>query len=65
VGVAGVTDITVGDNWFNVGAVGEPDLDMNVEGLGVLVSSWMTGMILLLCLTAESPHLSSRTEVTN
>lgn len=38
-GVAGVTDITVGDNWFNVGAVGEPDLDMNVEGLGVLVSS--------------------------
>ena len=26
--------------------------------------TWMTGMILLECLTALSPHLSSRTEVT-
>ena len=46
-GVAGVTEITVGDSCVLM-AVGDPDLEMNVDGLGVLVlSSCITGMILL------------------
>lgn len=65
IGVAGVTEITVGDSWVLI-AVGDPDLEMNVDGLGVLVlSSWITGMILLEWRTAESPHRSRSTEVTS
>ena len=39
-GVAGVTDIMVGDIWLvMVRRAGEADLEMNAEGLGVLNSS--------------------------
>ena len=59
-GVAGVTEMRAveGRCWAEV-----------LEGrLGVGVraaSSWMTGMTLLLCRTALSPHRSSSTEVTS
>ena len=50
-GVAGVTEMMAGVSWL--------------LGEGERVSSWMTGMILLECLTELSPHLSSRTLVTS
>ena len=63
-GVAGVTDITVGETWLLiVRRAGEADREIYTEGLGVLNSSWMTGMILLLCCPVGS-FLSRITEVT-
>ena len=50
-GGGGVTEMMAGVSWL--------------LGEGERVSSWMTGMILLECLTELSPHLSSRTLVTS
>ena len=64
-GVAGVTDITVGDTWLvMVRRAGEADRETSTEGLGVLNSSCIAGISLLLCSSVWS-FPSSTTEVTS
>ena len=64
-GVAGVTDIMVGETWLvMVRRAGDADRDNRTEGLGVRNSSWITGISLLLWRIVWS-FLSSTTEVTN